>query len=191
MANQFDSTNYPTKEPAQIIAGDRAMWKRTDLGSDYPSSAYTLAYSARSEGVTSYELSITTTASGLDYLVQISQATTANWIPGRYQWQAYIVRTSDSERVTVGTGVFEVKANADKSDADTRSHARITLTNLETAIQALSSKTSSSYTINGRSMTYADLTELEGLRAQYESKVRAEDRKTNGTGGGKLVVRFR
>ena len=66
MANLFDSTNYPEKEPETLIAGDRILWKRTDLGGDYPSATYSLSYSARSEGTTSYEISITTTASGTD-----------------------------------------------------------------------------------------------------------------------------
>ena len=190
MANLFDSTNYPEKEPDTLIAGDRIAWKRTDLGADYPPASYSLSYSARSEGTTSYEISITTTESGNDYLVQVAAATSAAWVPGRYQWQAYIIRTSDSERITVGTGVFEVKTNADTSDADTRSFARITLENLQTAIQTLSSKTASSYTINGRQMTYMDLPKLESMRAAYQAMVNSEDRKANGTGGGKLVMKL-
>lgn len=190
MSNAFDSTNYPTKEPVVIIAGDRAAWKRTDLGADYPTASYALTYSARIEGTTTSEISISATESGSDYLIEIGKSVTGSWTVGRYHWQAYITRSSDSERVTVGTGMFEVIANADTATTDTRSHARITLTNIQTAIQAISSKTSSSYTINGRQMTYADLPKLESMRAQYQAMVNSEDRKANGTGGGKLVVKF-
>ena len=51
MANLFDSSNYPETEPANIIAGDRAAWKRTDLGIDYAPASYSLKYSARLENI--------------------------------------------------------------------------------------------------------------------------------------------
>ena len=189
--NLFDSTSYDTKEPTLIIAGDRVAWKRTDLGSDYAPASYALTYSARREGTSSNEIAITTSESGNDYIVEVAHTTTVNWIPGRYHWQAYITRASDSARVTVGTGVWEIKSNEDTSDVDPRSHARIVLENLETAIQALSSRTAKTYTINGRAMTYADLPELEDMRSRYKAEVLAEDRKANGTGGGKLVMKLR
>jgi hypothetical protein len=190
MANAFDSTNYPEKEPEEIYAGDRVAWKRTDLGVDYPVASYELSYSARLEGTNSRLISISASESGNDYLVEVSQATTKSWVPGRYQWVAYITRTSDSERVAVEYGVWEVKANRSTSSADPRSHARKVLENIEAAIEALSSKTAKSYTIMGREMTYSDLPELLTLRKEYQAEVRSEDRKANGTGGGKVVVKF-
>jgi len=42
MANLFDSTNYPETEPLKIFSGDRAAWKRTDLGTDYAPASYSL-----------------------------------------------------------------------------------------------------------------------------------------------------
>lgn len=190
MTNAFDSAYYKTTEPTEIISGDRIAWKRTDIGADYDPASYTLSYSARLEGAVATEISITASESGSDYIVEVTHTTTAGWTVGRYHWQAYITRTSDSARATLGYGVWEVKANADASTADPRSHARIVLQNIETAIQALSSRTAKAYTINGRSMTYADLPELERMRDKYRAEAAAEDRKANGTGGGKLVVRF-
>ena len=50
MANLFDDANAPETEPATIVAGDQVKWKRTDLGTDYPNTAYSLRYSSRLEG---------------------------------------------------------------------------------------------------------------------------------------------
>ena len=50
MANLFDDANAPETEPATIVVGDQVKWKRTDLGTDYPNTAYSLRYSSRLEG---------------------------------------------------------------------------------------------------------------------------------------------
>ena len=96
MANLFDTTNAATTEPEKIVAGDRLIWKRTDLNADYANSAYTLKYSARLEGTGSTEIEITASASGSDYLIEVASAVTANYTAGTYRWQAYITRNSDS-----------------------------------------------------------------------------------------------
>jgi len=60
--NLFDTTNAATIEPEKIVAGDRLIWKRTDLNADYDNSAFTLKYSARLEGTSSAEISKVKTA---------------------------------------------------------------------------------------------------------------------------------
>ena len=42
--NAFDSDNFATVEPEVLTIGDRWVWKRTDLGTDYPPSSYALSY---------------------------------------------------------------------------------------------------------------------------------------------------
>ena len=59
MSNLFSSDNYPTVEPEVLIIGDRWLWKRTDLGSDYPHASYALSYNARLQGAGSNVISIT------------------------------------------------------------------------------------------------------------------------------------
>ena len=76
MANLFDTTNYPTREPDSLEAGDRWAWKRTDLISDYPSSAYTLSYVLRRE-ITGERIAVTASAGSDGYLVEVSSTTTA------------------------------------------------------------------------------------------------------------------
>ena len=48
--NAFDSDNFATVEPEVLTIGDRWVWKRTDLGTNYPPSSYALSYSARLQG---------------------------------------------------------------------------------------------------------------------------------------------
>ena len=56
--NLFDSDNFPTVEPEVLTIGDRWVWKRTDLGTDYPPSSYAFTYNARLEGTWSTVISI-------------------------------------------------------------------------------------------------------------------------------------
>jgi hypothetical protein len=127
LANLFDTDNVPTTEPATIVAGDLLQWKRTDLGTDYANGSYTLSYKARLEGTGSTVITITASASGDDFLVSVGQSTTASYTAGDYRWQAYITRNSDSERLTIDSGTFEVAANRSASTADPRSHVKIML----------------------------------------------------------------
>ena len=69
MSNIFDSTN-PTIEPEVLIIGNRWLWKRTDLGTDYAPASYSLSYDARLQFTGSTVISITAPESGLDYLVK-------------------------------------------------------------------------------------------------------------------------
>lgn len=191
--NSFDSANYPTSEPAELIAGDRWAWKRTDLGSDYPPASYALSYSARLES-TGTEIEITASESGSDYVIEVASSTTAGYTAGVYHWQAYITRSSDSERITVDSGTFEVIANRDASTADPRSHAKIVLDAIEAVIESRATKDQESYTINGRSLSRTPMKDLLMLRDRYKAMYASEQRKesiANGRGhSGRVLVRL-
>jgi hypothetical protein len=177
MANLFDSANYPTREPTALQAGDLWAWKRTDLVTDYPSSAYSLSYIARRE-ITGEKIAISTTGSTDGYTVSVSSTTTDNYEEGRYHWVAYITRTSDSARIEVDKGVFEVAPNRSTSSADPRSFAQIALDNIETYLKDPTNLAAASYSIAGRSLSRwnrADLlTERERLKGEVTRERRAE-----------------
>ena len=194
MANLFDSTNYPTTEPGTIIAGDRIAWKRSDLDSDYPIASYSLKYSARLENAGSTEIEITASESGSDYIVEVGQATTAAYTAGVYHWQAYIIRTSDSERITVDSGTWEVKANRDAATTDPRGHVKKVLDAIEAVIESRASKDQESYSIAGRSLGRTPIADLILLRDKYRAEYVRETRNeriANGLGhGGIIKTRF-
>jgi hypothetical protein len=193
MANLFDSTNYPETEPLKIIAGDRAAWKRTDFGTDYAPASYSLKYSARLENSGSTEIEITASESGSDYIVEVSQSTSASFKAGIYHWQAYIIRTSDSERLTVDSGTWEIISNRDVSTTDPRNHVKRVLDNIEAVLEGRSSKDQENYSIQGRSLSRTPIPDLMVLRdrykAMYVQEKRAERIKNNLGHSGIIKVR--
>lgn len=188
--NAFDTANFPTTEPAKLIVGDRWMWKRADLGLDYAPASYSLKYSLRLEGTGATEVEINASGSGTDFVVEVASATTAGYTAGRYKWQAYITRTSDSQRVVVDSGVFEVIANRDASTADPRTHARKTLDAIEAVIESRATLDQQMYMINGRQLQRTPIKDLLMFRDRYRAEVSAEERLESGKGGGKLVMRL-
>lgn len=174
MANAFDSANFPETEPSELVIGDRWMWKRTDLATDYPIADYSLTYTARREGSGSTTFSITASESGTTYTVEVASATTAGYTPGTYQWQAYITRTSDSQRVVVDSGTFTVIANRSASTADPRSHVKIVLDAIKATIEGRATKDQMAYSINGRSLSLTSVADLILLRDTYQLEYNRE-----------------
>ena len=194
MANLFDTDLARETEPEKIVAGDRLIFKRTDLGTDYANGSYTLKYSARLEGTGSTEIEITASASGDDYLVQVNSLTTASYVAGTYQWQAYITRNSDSQRLTIDQGSWEVVANRDAATTDPRSHPRIMVEKIESIREGRAGADVNSYSINGRSLTKIPIPELMEFRSKYKAEYLREvrrERARNGVGtGATVLVRF-
>jgi hypothetical protein len=170
MANLFDAANYPTREPTALQAGDLWAWKRTDLITDYPSSAYSLSYIARRE-ITGEKIAISSTGSAEAYTVTIASTTTENYEPGRYHWVAYITRTSDSARIEVDQGVFNVEPNRSTSSADPRSFAQIALDNIETYLKDPTNIAAASYSIAGRSLSRWNRADLYVERDRLKGEV--------------------
>jgi hypothetical protein len=194
VANLFTSTNYPETEPAEIVAGDRVAWKRTDLGTDYDPSSYALKYSARLEDSGSTEIEITASESGTDYIIEVGQSTTSGYGAGIYHWQAYITRSSDSERITVDSGTWEVIANRDSATTDPRNHIKKVLDAIEAVIEGRASKDQSGYSIAGRSLSRTPIPELLMLRDRYKeewNRAQRAERIANNLGhSGRVLTRF-
>ena len=188
MSNAFDAVNYPTSEPDELIAGDRWAWKRSDL-TDYPVADYALTYSARLEDSGATEIGITASESGSDYVVEVAAATTAAYTVGVYHWQAYITRTSDSERVTVDSGTFEVIADRDNATTDPRSHIKIVLDAIQAVIEGRATKDQESYSIQGRSLSRTSIEDLLMLRDRYQTLHTQEENEVKGT-NNKIRVRL-
>ena len=182
MANLFDSSNYAEVEPTleefgtPIVAGDFTAWKRSDLNSEYVNSSYTLSYKARLENSGSTVITITASASGSDYLVEVGQSTTASYTVGIYHWDAFITRNSDSERVRIKYGRWEIVPNLSTSSADPRTHNKKVLDAIEAVIENRATQDQMSYSIAGRSLSRMDPQSLFEFQAIYKSKVLQEER---------------
>lgn len=194
MSNLFDSTNYAETEPTKIVRGDRLAWKRTDLNADYSNALYELSYTGRLEGTGTTKIAITAAASSSDYLVEVSFGITGTYTIGNYQWDAYITRLSDSERIRIDSGLWEVQENKATKTSDPRSHAKIVLDAIEATLEKRATKDQMSYTIAGRSLSRMDINDLMLFRDRYRAEVKKELRKErmkNGKGSGSLIkVRF-
>lgn len=196
MPNLFDSGEYPELEPDTLQAGDRWVWKRTDL-TDYPPASYALSYAARRNGTGFDLIAITANESGADYLVEVASATTAAYVPGTYSWVAYITRSSDSEKFTLQRGTWEVRPNvaADAAGTDPQSHAQKVLAAVESVLEGTASHEAASYSIAGRSLSRRTPDELISLRNHYRHLV-AQERNNEAVRAGRrshgnLQARFR
>ena len=194
MADLFDSTNYPTTEPELLVVGDRWVWKRTDIGTDYAPSSYALTYNARLLGTGSTTFSITASESGTEYIVEVASSTTSSRTVGVYAWNMYITRSSDSERIALDSGKFELKDNLATSSADQRTHAAKMVDYLEATQESLAQKLTSSYSITDRSNTLRSMDEISAqlnyYKAVFNREIMKDRAKSGRRTGQNILVRF-
>ena len=194
MADLFDSTNYPTTEPELLVIGDRWVWKRTDIGTDYAPSSYALSYNARLLGTGSTTFSITASESGTEYIVEVASSTTSSRTVGVYAWNMYITRSSDSERIALDSGKFDLRDNLATSSADQRTHAAKMVDYLEATQESLAQKLTSSYSITDRSNTLRSMDEvsvqLNYYRTVYNRESMKDRAKSGRRTGQNILVRF-
>lgn len=177
----------PTTEPTALIAGDTAKWLKTLT--DYPASeGWTLSYTLVSA---SNRITFNASASGNDYLVSVSAATTESWVSGSYEWRAQV--TKSGEVFTVETGTISVQPSFG-SAIDGRSHARKALSNIEAYLENAGNLTAASYEIAGRKLQRFSLPELLALRDKYKGEVAREDAASGASRGlpdrRRVLVRF-
>jgi len=177
MANAFDTDIAPSIEPDEIVVGDRSSWRKTNLASDYPSASYTLTYVSRAEsGGGSHEFKVTGTVDGADYLFTITSAASANFDTGHHHWQLEVTRTSDSERVVLQTGSWDIISDLD-NNVDPRTHAEIMVDKIETVLEGRADADVLSYSINGRSLSKMPPNELVEWRDYYRRETVMQHRK--------------
>jgi hypothetical protein len=179
MANKFDRLNYPTQEPDTLVIGDRWVWRRPDLVSDYPTADYSLTYEFHHDdgGGGSHAFTITATETATDYIVEVPSATTADYNRHEYKWYAFITRTSDSERVAVDNGHTLLIDDFANTNADQRSHAKKVLDALEAVLENRASQDQMSYSIAGRSLSRMSIDDLLKFRDRYKAEYNQEIKK--------------
>lgn len=180
-------TDVATNEPLEITAGNSVTWKRTF--DDYlASDSWVLTYALLHR--TNTKITITSSADGDDHLVDEAAADTVDWTAGDYTWQAYVTKGAD--RFQVDSGTMTILPNlAAATNYDGRSHARITLDNIEAVIQERATKDQESYVILGRSLSRTPMADLITLHSRYKRMVKAEEdaeKVANGIGTGKKVL---
>ncbi len=196
MANLFDSANYPSQEPETLVVGDRWVWQRPDLVTDYPTDQYTLTYEFHcdSGGGGSHKFTITATETTLAYVVEVASTVTDNYTAHQYKWYAFITRTSDSERVAVDEGMTTLVANYADTNADLRTHAKKVLDAVQAVIENRATIDQSSFSIAGRSLSRMSIDELflvrDRYRAEYNEEVKKARIRNKKPSGNLIGVRF-
>ena len=177
MANLFDASNAPEREPLTVTVGDFIQWKRSDLVEDYPTAQYSASYVARITGGGSNEIQITGTESNPSfYLFTATSAQSADFVPGYYHWQLEVTQTSTGNRIVVDTGTFTALPDLDVNNSDPRSHAEIMLDKIEGLLQGRADSDVSSYSIQGRSLAKMSIADLIEWRNYYRREVNKEKR---------------
>lgn len=198
MANRFDPVSAPQGEPTEIIAGDLVIWRRDDLAVEYPTDSYSLSYSFQSikkSSMSGNNFEITASEDDAGYYAEIDSATALALTDfGDYGWQAYITRTSDSARITVGQGRLTIKTDFDSLNQDPRSHAEIMLAKIESILEGRADSDVANYSIQGRSLVKIAIEDLMKWRDYYRSEVtrlkREEDIKLGRSVPSTIKVRF-
>ena len=196
MANLFDSANYSEHEPTieefgrPIVAGDYTAWKRTDLNSDYSTSLYTLTYQARLENSGSTNISLTATESNNEYLIEVTSTASASYTVGIYHWDAFITRDSDSARIRVDSGQWEVIANLASATTDPRSQNKKILDAIVAIIEGRASQDQMSYSIAGRSLSRMSIDDLLQFEGVYKARWLREQRELRNkeVGGNDSII---
>ncbi len=196
MANLFDSANYPSQEPETLVVGDRWVWQRPDLVTDYPTDQYALTYEFHidSGGGGNHKFTITATETTTAYIVEVASTITDDYAADQYKWYAFITRTADSQRVAVDNGMTTLVANFADTNADLRTHAKKVLDAVQAVIENRATIDQSSFSIAGRSLSRMSIDELflvrDRYRAEYNEEVEKARIRNKKPSGNLIGVRF-
>ena len=174
MPNRFDPTTAPVGEPQIIVVGDLVQWRRTDLFADYPHTVYAITYVARQSADSSgAEFTVTGSVTNNEWVFSIPSATSSSFVAGNYFWQLEIRRLSDSERVVVNRGSWDVFVDLDNA-ADPRSFAQRILDRVEALLEGKFVHDADSISVNGRTLSKMDQEDLQQTRNNMIAEVRRE-----------------
>tara|TARA_B100001059_G_scaffold219804_1_gene241174 strand:- start:1127 stop:1723 length:597 start_codon:yes stop_codon:yes gene_type:complete len=196
LSNAFDRENYPTKEPSTLVLGDFWAWKRDDLAEIYPIASYSLTFEFHEDsgGGGIHKFTLTAVEANSTYYIEAASSSTTGYSVGDYIWEAYITKTSDSNRIMVDSGRTSITENLANTNADLRSHAKKVVDAIEAVIENRASMDQSSMSIAGRSLSRMSIDELMTFRDRYKAEYLKEiklARIRNGQGTGNTPkVRF-
>jgi hypothetical protein len=179
-------------EPVEIQAGDTLKFNKSL--SDYSAAdGWTLTYYL----VGAAQQSFVATASGSNFAVSVSAATTAGWAAGIYKLSGFVSKAG--ERFEVYSGSVEVLANAatQTGAVECRSNARIILDALIATEKRAAARPEQMYRMEaaGREFRFYSHADLITAISHWQSIVtreEMEERLARGENSGRdILVRFR
>jgi len=194
MKNEFDSDNYLDAIPAELTAGSRWAWTRSDVTAAYATTLYTLQFRLSLLESPYSDFEITSGKTGSVHVVEESQADTAGYAAGAYSWSAVIVRDSDSEEIAIDGGFLTIKPDFGASPGDTRSYVYATLVAIQANLQDSASKSQMRMVIGGRELESRSYHELLELEREFTKRWKAEqdeaDRKAGRSVTSRVLVKM-
>lgn len=193
MQNLF--TNVPDQVPAELTAGARWTWTRSDITAAYPTSAYTLSFRLCELSAPYTQQTVTAGKVANAHVVTVPVADTAGaYVAGDYSWQAIVTRDSDGEQVQVDHGLVKIRPDL-SSGSVTASWVYQTLQAIRATLHGTASKEQSSYSIGGRSLSLRSIPELMDMEKDFSRRWKAEVAEMNQaagrpTAGNVIRVRF-
>lgn len=163
MANQFDLLT--------LYSGD--IWSFSLSFPDYPLVDYDVEIQLNKPGYNALQIKSEAeeNASG-EITFKKNSAVLNNNDGGNYSYRIIATSKEDQNVTTLETGTIEIKPNFLKGDA--RSYWQKTLENAKAAYKALTEKTVSHYSFEGRDFTYQDLSTLRKIINDAEQKIKKE-----------------
>jgi hypothetical protein len=163
--------------PTSMVAGDTALWVEPSFnwqGAAINSSDYDMVIELRGPGP---KVTIAGVANGDGWGMVIDPAISDTLQAGIYSWSKRV--TASGIRITVGLGQMTVKPDLAKIDGsyDGRTQAQKALADAKAALakfDASGGKTIS-YSIAGRSKTFASITEIKAVISFWQQQVNAEN----------------
>ena len=93
-------------------------------------------------------------------MVEVTSATSASYTSGTYSWSAYITRSSDSQRIQIDSGDIVIKTNLATIIANPRTHTEKMVNYLESTLESLTQKLTTSYSVSDRSNTLQSMSDV-------------------------------
>lgn len=177
--------------PEKIVSGDSIDWLETET--DYPATDYRIDYVFVAAG---QRIELTGSAEGTDHLIEVDGAASAEYLPGTYRYQRYLIEIATDDRITLESGSVTIEPNFDEyaSGYDGRTWAERTLEAVEALLADKATKDQASYSIAGRSLSRYSIAELQDLRnyclRQIKRDRQKERVKAGKPSGNRILMRF-
>lgn len=183
MQNLFDSANYPDGIPAELVAGSRWGWTRSDITAAYPTDTYTLVYKLEALADPYGVVTLTAGKTGDVHTIEAAASATDNHPAGDYTWRAIVVRDSDSDEALIDGGFVTIAANDLPASGSKASWVYQTLIAIRATLQNTASDKQAAYSVGGRSLSLRSPTELLEMEREFSQRWEAEKRKADRAAG--------
>lgn len=119
-------------------------------------------------------VTVNSSASGDDHLIQVAAATTTAWAAGDYGFEVWAIKAAEQYRVDSGQLQVLPGLMAAAAGTDTRTAAAIGLANVQAMIRGTATSGVRRYRIAGRELERYDIAQLIELESKLKSEVQRE-----------------